>query len=247
MTDPIPAATLILLRDRDAAPPDVLMVERARALAFAGGAMVFPGGRIDPGDVALAAAIGAGADGAARIAAIRETIEEAGLAIGLDPPPSPAVVKTIRRRLHGGEPFGAILSDYGIALDLAALVPFARWLPDHVPVRVFDTLFFLARAPADATASADATETVRLCWSSAAAVLREADAGAVTLIYPTRRTLERLALFPDHDAAVAQARRHPVRTITPFVETRDGQDWLCIPDDCGYPITAEPVSQVQRG
>ena len=247
MTDPIPAATLILLRDRADAPPEVLMVERARTLAFAGGAMVFPGGRIDPGDQALAAAIDAGVDGAARIAAIRETIEEAGLAIGLDPPPSPAVVAAIRRRLHGGEAFGAILADLCLTLDLTALVPFARWLPDHAHVRVFDTLFFLARAAADASASADATETVRLLWSSAAAILRDADDGAVTLIYPTRRTLERLALFADHDAAVAQARAHPVRTITPYVESREGRDWLCIPDDCGYPVTAEPVSQAQRG
>jgi 8-oxo-dGTP pyrophosphatase MutT (NUDIX family) len=43
----IPAATLILVRDRDGAPPDLLMVERAEGMAFAAGALVFPGGRID--------------------------------------------------------------------------------------------------------------------------------------------------------------------------------------------------------
>ena len=54
----IPAATLVLFRDAPggggAGAPELLMVERARGMAFAGGAMVFPGGRIDPGDRALA-------------------------------------------------------------------------------------------------------------------------------------------------------------------------------------------------
>src|SRR5438128_2259688 len=123
---PIPAATLVVFRDRRDGPPDLLMVERAKAMVFAGGAMVFPGGRIDPGDHALAATIGAGDDGAARIAAIRETIEEAGLAIGLHPAPSAATLATIRARLHRGEAFAAILADTGLTLDLDALVPFAR-------------------------------------------------------------------------------------------------------------------------
>jgi len=244
---PIPAATLILLRDAPDAPPDVLMVERAKAMAFAGGAMVFPGGRIDPGDHALAATIGAGADGPARIAAIRETIEEAGLAVGLRPAPSTAALAAMRARLHAGDAFAAILAEGGFTLDLDRLVPFARWLPDHPTMRIFDTLFFLARAPTAAVATVDATENVRLVWTRAATMLADADAGRATIIYPTRRTLERLALFGDHDAAVTQARAHPVRTITPFVETRDGAPFLCIPDDLGYPVTAEAMARAQRG
>ncbi|MEH3160187.1 MAG: NUDIX domain-containing protein [Sphingomonas taxi] len=243
---PIPAATLVLLRERPDAHPEVLMVERAKAMAFAGGAMVFPGGRVDPGDVALAAVLDAGGDGAARVAAIRETIEEVGLAIALVPMPSPAQCAAIRDRLHGGEDFGAILAEAGITLDLTMLEPFARWLPDHPGIRIFDTLFFLARAP-QGEASVDATETVRLTWTTPAALLAEADAGRATIIYPTRRNLERLALYADYAAAVADARAHPVRTITPFVETRDGVPHLCIPADCGYPVTAEAMTAVRRG
>src|SRR6478752_2429270 len=81
---PIPAATLVVMRERDNGPPELLIVERSAAMRFAGGALVFPGGRVDPGDHALAALHGGDADDlAARIAAIRETIEEAGLAIGV--------------------------------------------------------------------------------------------------------------------------------------------------------------------
>lgn len=210
--------------------------------------MVFPGGRVDPGDHALAATLPARDDTAARIAAIRETIEEAGLAVAMVPPPSPAMVADTRRRLHDGEPFAAILADTGIALDLDQLHPFARWLPAHAPVRVFDTLFFLARAPGNAAlATVDATENVRLVWIGAGEMLTAADAGHATIIYPTRRNLERLAQFATFDRAVADARAYPIHPVVPYVEQRDGVAFLCIREDCGYPVTAEALGDAVRG
>lgn len=251
MTDmtPIPAATLVVFRDRDTGPPELLMVERSRAMVFAGGALVFPGGRVDPGDVALAEQLGLDAeDGAARIAAIRETIEEAGLPIGLDPMPSPADLATLRAALHGGEPFASALARARLTLDPDALTGFARWLPAHKTSRIFDTRFYLARLPAGApVASVDETENVRLIWTTAQAVLDDADAGRATIIFPTRRNLERLARFASVDDAIADAGGHAIRTITPWSETRDGVEHLCIPDDLGYPITSEPMSAAIRG
>ena len=247
-TAPIPAATLVVFRDKDAGPPDLLIVERAKAMAFAGGALVFPGGRIDPGDVALAETIGAGEDGAARIAAIRETIEEAGIAVGVEPQADAETLAKIRAALHAGEPFGAALAAAGLHLDLDALVPFARWLPQHPGMRIFDTRFFLARLPDNAgKASVDETENTRLFWSSARDVLADADAGRATIIFPTRRNLERLALFADFAAAVDHAQAHPQRIITPWSEDRDGVPHLCIPDDLGYPVTAQPMADAARG
>jgi 8-oxo-dGTP pyrophosphatase MutT (NUDIX family) len=73
----IPAATVVLLRDGDGGL-ETLMLRRNSKLAFAGGAWVWPGGRIDPDDY------GDGPDdvvAAARRAATRETTEEAGLAV----------------------------------------------------------------------------------------------------------------------------------------------------------------------
>ncbi len=78
--DAVPAATVILLRDA-AAGPEVLMLRRNSALAFAGGAWVFPGGRVDPEDLDPTAPHDQLA--AARNAAVREAAEEA--AIELDP------------------------------------------------------------------------------------------------------------------------------------------------------------------
>ena len=246
---PIPAATLVLFRERAGAAPDLLMVERAKAMVFAGGALVFPGGRVDPGDRALALELGGDpADTAGRIAAIRETVEEVGLPIGLAPTPDVATLHALRAALHHGTAFGTALHAAGITLDLSILTPFARWLPAQAPVRKFDTLFYLARLPADAPApQVDATENVRLFWSSAQAVLDEADAGRVTVIFPTRRNLERLARFASFDEAAADAARHPIRAVTPWIERRDGQDHLCIPDDLGYPVTAELLTSTVRG
>lgn len=244
----IPAATLIIVRDRIGSPPELLMVERARTMAFAGGALVFPGGRIDPGDEALAAAIEAGDDGAARIAAIRETIEEAGVVVGLTPPPSPEGIAALRTMLHAGVSITSALADQRLRLDTTHLHAFARWIPAHRHPRMFDTRFFLARWPVGAAEPiVDETENVRLLWASAAELLADAAAGAVTIIFPTRRTLERLARFANFDEAAADARDRQQITITPFVEERDGVPHLCIPEGLGYPITAEPLSAADRG
>lgn len=249
----IPAATLVIFRDHHAAasatPPEILMVERARAMAFAAGALVFPGGRIDPGDRQLAAGTPLDPDdAAARIAAIRETIEETGIGIGLVPMPGHAELAALRAALHDGVAFADALAAADVALDLDALVPFARWRPAHHETRVFDTRFYLARLPADAPpATVDATENVRLAWASADAVLADAAAGRARLIFPTQRNLERLAQFPSFAAAVADADAHPVRRITPWVEQRDGVDHICIPTDAGYPVTAVPLAGMTRG
>ena len=248
----IPAATIVIMRDAGDGPPELLMVERAATLAFAGGAMVFPGGRVDPADHRLAERFPALApdEAAARVAAIRETLEETGLAIGFDA--APTMVAAIRQRCHAGERFDALLDEAGLHLDLAVLTPFARWRPEpteeHGLPRIFDARFYLARLPVNAIApTVDYSENVRLVWTTAADLLAAADARRVTIIYPTRRNLERLSRFADFEAAVADAARHRVRVITPRIEHRDGRAWLCIPDDVGYLICAEPVAAAVRG
>ncbi|MDP5277690.1 NUDIX domain-containing protein [Sphingomonas sp. DG1-23] len=244
-SEAIPAATLIVMREAAEGPPELLIVERARAMSFAGGALVFPGGRVDPGDHALAATLeGDPDDLAARIAAVRETIEEAGVAVGVRVPPSAS--PDLQRRLYAGEPMAALLDEAGGALDLDSLVPFARWLPAGVHHKVFDTRFYLARAPEGAEPVVDGNENVRVFWASARAVIEAADRGDATIIFPTRRNLERLALSASFVDAAADARAHPVRTVTPWIETREDGKHLCIPDDLGYPVTSEPLDRAIR-
>lgn len=221
------------------------MVERSSAMAFAAGALVFPGGRVEPGDRALIDGADPN-DGAARVAAIRETIEEVGIAVGLRPVPSAALVGAIRARLSAGASFAALLAEAKLTIDPAALCPLARWLPQFAG-RIYDTRFYLANAPADAIATADGGESVRAVWTTAAAALAGADHGHHRIIFPTRRNLERLALAASFDAARAEASSRPMATITPWIEQRDGEDWLCIRPDQGYPVTAERMATVLRG
>jgi 8-oxo-dGTP pyrophosphatase MutT (NUDIX family) len=75
-----PASTVVLLRERGN-DLETLLLKRNKALLFAGGLWVFPGGALDPED--LAAADG-DEERASRIAAAREAQEESGLLPRLD-------------------------------------------------------------------------------------------------------------------------------------------------------------------
>ncbi|MEO8142180.1 MAG: NUDIX hydrolase [Sphingomicrobium sp.] len=243
----IPAATLIVMRDRDGAPPELLMVERSAGMAFAGGAMVFPGGRIDAADGALAANLDL-TDADARIAAIRETIEESSVAVGLIPIPDPATAAALATKLHDGAPFAALLAAHGLSLDLDALTPFARWMPAFHQARVFDTLFFLAGAPpGDWHPTPQPGECEAVLWIGAAELLERIGRGEATAIFPTLRNLERLAQFGNFAEARADAAAHAIETITPWVEEVDGVRFVTIPEGLGYPVNREPLATVRRG
>jgi 8-oxo-dGTP pyrophosphatase MutT (NUDIX family) len=246
LPEAIPAATLILMRPAaGGGPPEILMLERAETMAFAAGALVFPGGRIDPEDEEAAARFPGHADAAARIAAIRETIEETGVAPAIRPDPDAAA---LREAMGSGRPFAGLLEEMDLALDLDALTPFARWCPNFREARRFDTLFYLAEAPSGGRTrhSADERESVHTFWASASTVLSEIEAGRAKAIFPTRRNLERLARFGSLEEARADAGRHPVRQITPWVEERGGRRFVCIPEGIGYPVTAEPYESARR-
>lgn len=252
-TGSIPAATLILLRERGgeegATTPEMLMVERSQKMAFAAGAMVFPGGRIDADDNLLATEIAPHIeDAAARIAAIRETIEESGLPVGLSRSLGQMELIEMRERLHGGEPFSILLRQAEVGLDLLALTPFARWRPNFKEARTFDTRFYLARAPEpERDGVVDSTENVSLIWTTAANMLTATARGEGHVIFPTRRNLERLAQFDSIDALVAHAGVTPVDMVTPWIEERDGERHLCIPEHLGYPVTSERMDTAMRG
>ncbi|HEY7811355.1 MAG TPA: NUDIX hydrolase [Allosphingosinicella sp.] len=249
LPEPIPAATLILMRPAAAGgAPEILMMERAQTMAFAAGALVFPGGRIEEADEAFArTAFPHVEDGAERIAAVRETIEETGIAAAVRPQPDAELVAGLRAQLADGAPLAGLLEARGLTLDLEALTPFARWCPNFREARRFDTFFYLAEAPPGAgVTSADQTEAVRAFWASAADVIRDIEAGQAHAIFPTRRNLERLAQFASIEDARGDAARHPVRKITPWVEERDGRRFVVIPEDAGYPVTAEAYETARR-
>lgn len=243
--EPIPAATLIVVRERRGGAPELLMVERASGMAFAAGALVFPGGRIDQADRAAAAQLGVDA---AAIAAIRETIEETAIPVGIAPLPTVGEALELQGRRLADEPFPQLLASAGIALDIGTLTPFARWVPKFHAVRRFDTLFFVARCPpGDWQPHVMQGECADAAWLSAADVLERERQGKARLIFPTRRTLERLALHGSFEAIRADALAHPIEPLTPWIEERDGEQYITIPGHLGFPVTQEKLDGLWRG
>ena len=241
----IPAATLILVRERSGGAPELLMVERSGGMAFAAGALVFPGGRIDPADrdLATALAVDAGA-----VAAIRETIEETAVPVGLSPLPDERVARALQEALVAEQPFAEQLGEHGLTLDAAALTPFARWVPRFHAVRRFDTMFFVARCPAGSwEPRVIEGECASAAWISAAEVLERDGRGEARLIFPTRRNLERLAQHGSFEAIRADALAHRIEPVTPWVEERDGEKFITIPAHLGFPVTQERLDGLWRG
>ena len=248
MTPPIPAATLILVRKPSGGePPQLLMVERAAAMAFAPGAMVFPGGRVDRADEELGAKFGV-PHAAAIVAAIRETIEETAIPVALSPLPSPELALSLQQELLAETPLAALLDRHGLSIQPDALTAFAHWIPKFHAVRRFDTLFFLAESPpGDWQPVVGERENRSATWLSAREVLRRDAAGEASLIFPTRCTLHRLAQHGSIAAMRDDAARHPVEPITPWIEEQDGERMLTIPAHLGYPVTQERIEGLWRG
>ena len=186
---PRDAATLILV-DRSAHPPKVLLGRRHHGHKFMPGKYVFPGGRVEPLDRRMAAAARLDAQvelrlmrrmqrpSAARaralvMAAIRETFEETGLLLGFSKDAGP------RMPLHGEWP---ALAQTPPDLDPIHFV--ARAITPPGPSRRFDTRFFTADASAishrvDGVVGPD-TELVELVWVPIAEA-RHLDMPAITM------------------------------------------------------------------
>jgi 8-oxo-dGTP pyrophosphatase MutT (NUDIX family) len=243
--DAIPAATLIVVRDAAEGPPQLLMVERAEGMAFAAGALVFPGGRIDGADSELAAQFGVDA---AALAAIRETVEETAVPVGLTSVPDAATALELQRDLVLDRSFAELLDAHRLEVDAAALTPFARWVPKFHAVRRFDTLFFVASCPpGDWQPQVIERECAGAAWVTAAEALQREQGGEARLIFPTRRTLERLALHSSFEEIRADALAHPIEPVTPWVEERDGEKFITIPAHLGFPVTQERLDGLWRG
>ena len=254
--DGIPAATIIIFRsDPDGGAPQILMTVRSRDMTFAGGMAVFPGGRVDPEDFAMAERLSAASASlpldeiAHQVAAIRETLEETGLALGLAGDITASRAAKARQMLDREGALAPVLDAFGWQLDLDQITPFARWHPknERIP-RVYDTRFYLANLGTGAVeVSIDNSENTHLFWTSAQGALDMAERGEIKLIFPTRRNLERLALFASYEEARAQAEAIPVKTIIPQIDTSGEKPMLTIVEDAGYPITGELLENVARG
>ncbi|HLI20426.1 MAG TPA: NUDIX hydrolase [Stellaceae bacterium] len=257
MSNPVPlAATLLLLRDR-AAGLEVLMITRHADTVFAGGAAVFPGGRLDAEDSAPAllrhcrAVPGVdAAPMALRVCAIRETFEEAGLLLArrageerlLAGSDVEAIQATLLARLGHPPNFTELVIEGGLELATELLVPFAHWITPEIRPRRYDTYFFLAPAPDAQEARHDGHEAVDSIWVAPAKAAADGAAQRIKMIFATRFNLQKLARSTTREAAFAAARADTIVTVCPvYRETPQGLMW-CIPIEAGYGIAETPVS-----
>jgi 8-oxo-dGTP pyrophosphatase MutT (NUDIX family) len=244
-----PAATIMLLRD---GPEwiEVFMVVRNRAISFAAGALVFPGGRLEDADHDLAVRNCPNPDGlgiealAFRIAAIRETFEECGVLlarpVGSDRLIDAATLKRLedqhRGALNAGSiGFDAVLGSEGLRPAPDLLVHFAHWItPSHQPKR-YDTHFFLAEAPAEHLAVHDGHEAVESLWITPARALADTAAGRFKLVFATAKNLEKLGRAGTVAEAMEMARAATVVTVLPKGTRLEGSKRLMrIPEEANY-------------
>ena len=213
-----PAATVLLLRDTpDNGGLEVLMTRRSGTASFAPGAYVFPGGGIDALDASPethAAADRRPAQGdlhlTQAIAAIRESFEELGvlLARHTGGPRKGLMadahdIAAIDRHL----PFAAQCQARGLRLAADSVYLLAHWTGDRDLPRRFEVPFLVARMPEGQEPVADETEQFEPVWVRPADALARHEAGQFFMIYPTIRTLQRLAKF-DATQAVLDAVAH---------------------------------------
>ncbi|MDI3307144.1 MAG: NUDIX hydrolase [Acetobacteraceae bacterium] len=223
-----PASTVLLLRD-GAEGLEVFMVVRHREIEFAGGALVFPGGRVEEADAALA---GPDPLDPYRIAGIRETFEECGVLLARPRGASelvraealPAIEDRHRAALARGErPLSAVLEAEGLDPAKDALVHFAHWITPTSRPKRFDTQFFLAAAPPDQLAVHDGSESVESVWIRPARAVEEANAGQRRLVFATRKNLEKLARYRSVAEAMEAAAAAQVVTVLPeMIRTESG-------------------------
>jgi 8-oxo-dGTP pyrophosphatase MutT (NUDIX family) len=252
----IPSATILLLRDgsRDL---EVFMVQRHHQVDFARGALVFPGGKVDPADrepTLQARCTGAPAsddERAVLVAAIRETFEESGILLAR-PDASDDLVSGERLReiesrhrdaLNRGQTtFREIIDAEDLRLACDLLVRFAHWITPELAPKRFDTHFFLVAAPPDQVALHDGGESVDSTWTTPSAALADADAGRSTIVFPTRLNLMKLGRSHGVEEALATARAASVVTVMPRIEKTDAGPVLRIPAEADYDLVEAPLA-----
>jgi 8-oxo-dGTP pyrophosphatase MutT (NUDIX family) len=265
---PVPAATIMLVREASPSP-EVLMIERHAKSEFLPDLYVFPGGRVDPGDHELADRVsGLSAEEAMQraysvdaeaalgffVAGIRETFEEAGVLLARRRGESALVSGALAAELSshrlemqaGRQSLRDIVEAHDLELAADRLQVHGHWItPEVVPQR-FDTLFFTAAAPADHQAAHDGVESSNHVWIRPEDALEQAKNKQRQMIFPTLANLQTIAGFAKVDEIVESSRMRPVIPITPTIAGQGDARRLVIPSDAGYPQSGEKLELPSR-
>ena len=204
---------MILTREQ-AGRIQIYLLKRSAKSGFMAGNFVFPGGTIDaedrdvdlfrkhsdltPDEIASRFGGNLTVPGALAycVAAIRETLEEAGVLLAChEENRDRKLEEACRLRISADlakDWFARLVSDTGWRLALSALSPWSHWITPQLMKRRFDTRFFIADMPADQHCRPDSRETVPGIWISPQEGLEGNLDGTVPLSPPTLVTLHEL-------------------------------------------------------
>ncbi len=226
---PRPSSTVCVLHQGEL-DFEVLMVRRSPTARFMGGAWVFPGGVVDPGDhdqEALASLAGAFEPeiGPWLAAAFREVVEETGVWLT-----RPTLVEPL-----GDRKVFAVAESAGRRFTVDRSAYFANWItPTMIPVR-FDARFFIVAIEDKVVPVPDEREIDSVEFVSPREALRRADTGEWLVPFPTQRTLHQLMDFASVDAALDEWRKRSVVAVQPRMRVAaDGSLEVVMPGDPGF-------------
>ncbi len=226
---PVPAATLLLLKDTENGP-QAFMQQRSYDASFVGGAYVFPGGKLDfedkdfpdeylclPAQNEQRFLFQKPMAKANAVAALRECFEEAGVLLAYDQDQKLLNLNDIelakkyeqlRGELNAGKlSFVDLCRTQQIKLAFDQLVFFGHWVTPESSSQRFDTLFFACAMPENQSGSHDDYESIESVWWVADEALSKNDQGEIQLITPTRRSLEHLSTFASSDDFLSHHRQ----------------------------------------
>lgn len=228
------AATVLLLRD-GAQGLEVLMTRRSMQASFAPGAYVFPGGGIEADDEKYASnqqvagvepAQGAIKSVVSRatqstlhttwaLAAIRESFEELGIVLAKDTSGAWINQQQIASLNRNANFYTQMISG-GFRLAASEVFLLAHWITDRDMPKRFDVPFLVARMPAGQMPVADEKEQFAPEWIAPKDALLKHAAGQFLMIFPTIRTLQKLADYRNADEVLqACADEKPLWTSCP--------------------------------
>jgi 8-oxo-dGTP pyrophosphatase MutT (NUDIX family) len=250
---PKPAATAVLMRDSVAGPEVLLLRRLRSAGFVPGawvfpGGRVDPADSA-PSLVELLGHLPRGPDASFWLAAVREVFEETGvlLARGADDAPdglrtpgtggapgmggTPAAGAAADDRLAywrsallaGEAGLAELLRDIDAVPDLGSVVYCSHWITPVAEPKRYDTRFFLAALPHGANVSIDEREMSDALWLSPEHALRRFAQGELPMVFPTVKTIQRLAGYASVQDALDAFRSADVAPILPrLVTTGDG-------------------------
>jgi 8-oxo-dGTP pyrophosphatase MutT (NUDIX family) len=223
---PLPAATIVLVRDTDDTF-ELFLQKRNSATSF-GGLYVFPGGKVNKSDTLLKQEglisgltpedadnkLNLASDGIDYwIAAVRECFEEAGFLLAYNDTGElidfadqdiRARFTNYRNKINSKQlEFYQMCSKERLSLALDLIYPIGHWItPEGSPYR-YDTRFFIARAPDGQEGSQDDYEATDSVWFTPQEAVSRYSEGTLPLILPTIDTIDSLVPFKSAEEAIS--------------------------------------------